>query len=73
MSFDLRAARLNAGLAQRQLAKTCKVSLSTIQGLEDGKGAHPRNAKKVADFFGVLVTDLMPLDSGDDDELEEAA
>jgi transcriptional regulator with XRE-family HTH domain len=72
VSFNLQAARLNAGLSQRALAKKCKVSLSTIQGLEDGKGAHPRNAKKVADHFEVLVTDLMPL-GGDDDELEQAA
>lgn len=64
--FDLRRARLNAGLTQRELAKNCGVPLSTVQRLEDRQGATPRNAKRVADFFSteehpVLVTDLLPL------------
>lgn len=60
--FDILVARLNAGLTQRALAKECGVSLTTIQGLEAGKGATPSNAKKVADFFEVQVTDLMPVE-----------
>lgn len=62
MSFDLRAARLNAGLSQRALAETVGVKLPTIQRLEDGLGAYPANAKKVADYFDVQVTDLMPIE-----------
>lgn len=62
MKFDLVEARLNKGLSQRDLAAQCDVALSTIQRLEDGKTAHPRNAKKVADHFEVQVTDLMPLE-----------
>jgi transcriptional regulator with XRE-family HTH domain len=60
--FDLRTARLNAGLSQRALAEKVGVNLATIQGLEDGRAAHPQNAKKVADEFGVKVTDLIPVE-----------
>lgn len=62
MTFDLVLARVNAGLSQRDLAEAVDVSRGTIKALEDGGTAHPANAKKVADFFGVQVTDLMPLD-----------
>lgn len=62
MSYDVVAARLNLGMTQRALAQKAKVGLSTVQRLEEGKGAHPRNAKRVADVLGVQVTDLMPLD-----------
>lgn len=61
-SFSLTAARINAGLSQRQLAQKVPVGLETIRRLERGEGAHPENAKKVADYFGVKVTDLMPLE-----------
>lgn len=58
--FDLRSARLNAGLSQRKLAAVVGVSRMTVQNLEAGRGAHPVNAKKIADHFGVEVTDLLP-------------
>ena len=58
--FDLRSARLNKGLTQRALAVEAGVSLATVQRLEGGLGARPDNAKRLADFFGVQVTDLMP-------------
>lgn len=61
-TFDFRAARINLGLTQRGLAAETGVSLTTIQRLENGATATPRNAKKVADFFEVKVTDLMPVD-----------
>lgn len=59
--FDLRTARINAGLTQRELAETVGVQLPTIQRLEGGLGAYPSNAKKVADFFKVKVEQLMPI------------
>jgi predicted transcriptional regulator len=58
--FDLRSSRLNLGKTQRELALECGVSLTTIQRLEDGRGAIPRNAKRVADYFEIRVTDLVP-------------
>jgi transcriptional regulator with XRE-family HTH domain len=60
-AFDVRAARVNAGLSQRALAEECGVSLTVVQRLENGATATPRNAKKVADYFQVQVTDLLPV------------
>jgi DNA-binding XRE family transcriptional regulator len=63
MSFDLRAARLNAGHTQRSLAAEVGVPRQTIATLEDGSGrAHPANAKKIADYFAVQVTDIRPVE-----------
>jgi transcriptional regulator with XRE-family HTH domain len=60
MMFDLRTARLNRGLSIRQAARETGVAEPTIRRLEAGEGAHPANAKKVADYFGVQVVDLLP-------------
>lgn len=60
--FNLRAARINRGWSQEDLAGETGVSVDTIQRLEAGKGARPANAKKIADVFGVQVTDLMPIE-----------
>jgi len=57
--FDLVAARLNAGLTQRRLAEETDVPYQTVQRLEGGMGARPANVKKIADYFGVKVTDLI--------------
>lgn len=62
MSFDLTTQRLNSGHSIRSLARELEVPEQSIRRLEDGKGIHPANAKKVADFFGIQVTDIMPLD-----------
>lgn len=60
--FDLALARLRAGYSQRSLAVELGVHRGTLKTLEDGGTVHPANAKKVADFFGVQVTDLMPVE-----------
>ena len=63
MSFDLTEARLNAGLSIRGLADELDVGQHSIRALERGDGrVHPATAKKIADRFGVQVTDLMPVD-----------
>lgn len=59
--FDLAVARINRGLSQRALATEVGVGLETIRRLEGGQGARPSNAKRVADFFDVQVTDLLPI------------
>lgn len=61
--FDLVAARLDKGLTQRALAEELGIGRETIRRLERGLGAHPSTAKKVADYFGVRVTDIMPLEA----------
>lgn len=62
MTFDLTAARVNRGLSRRVLASKVGVGRETIRRLEHGERVHPATAKKVADFFNVQVTDLMPAD-----------
>lgn len=59
MTFDLATAYLNAGYSRRGFAREVGVAEHTVRRLEDGEGVHPANAKKVADFFGVKVTDLI--------------
>jgi ribosome-binding protein aMBF1 (putative translation factor) len=59
-SFNLKAARLNAGLNRNQLAEKIGVHRIVIKRLEDGETTSPASAKQVADFFGVNVTDLEP-------------
>jgi DNA-binding XRE family transcriptional regulator len=58
---ELAAARLNAGYSRRGLADHIDVPEQTLRRLESGEGCSPAYAKRVADFFGVQVTDLMPL------------
>ena len=58
----LRAAYLNRGLSRRQFADELGVPEQSIRRLEAGKGIHPSNAKKVADFLGLQVTDLLPFE-----------
>lgn len=61
-TFDLTAARMNRGYSIKSLARELEVHEHSIRRLERGEGGvHPATAKKVADFFEVLVTDVMPL------------
>lgn len=66
MSFDLRTARLNAGLSQRALAQLVDVSKNTIVAMEKDPAyrPHPANAKRIADYFDIQVTDLIPVEDG---------
>lgn len=61
-SAELRQARINAGYGIRGLARHLDVHEQTIRRLEEGLPVRPENAKPVADFFGVQVTDLIPLE-----------
>ena len=58
---ELAAARLNAGYSRRGLADHIDVPEQSLRRLESGEGITPAYAKRIADFFGVQVTDLMPL------------
>jgi transcriptional regulator with XRE-family HTH domain len=60
--FDLRTARLNAGHTVRSLAAELKIDQRTLARLEAGGVVHPANALRVADYFDVQVTDLMPVE-----------
>jgi transcriptional regulator with XRE-family HTH domain len=65
---NLRAARLNRGLSVREAAKEIGVKPSTLRRAEHGDGVHPGTAKKIADYYGVRVTDIWPLPDPDPDE-----
>lgn len=59
-SFDLRKARLNAGFSRRRAAQAIGVGEYVLRRLEEGQRVHPAKAKRVADYFGIQVTDLAP-------------
>lgn len=60
--IDLRKERINRGLSGRQAAKEMGVEPDTLARAERGEGVpHPRNAKLIADFYGVKATDLWPV------------
>ncbi len=61
-SAEIRAGYINEGYSRRSFAEHIDVPEGTIRRLESGLAIHPENAKKVADFLGVRVTDLMPLE-----------
>lgn len=65
MSFDLTASRLNAGHTRVSLAEAVGVPRYTVDRLEKGLSIHPASAKRIADYFGVKVTDLMPAQQRD--------
>lgn len=58
----LRSARLDKGLTLRQAAMRIGLSWKTLQRAEVGLSQpHPGTAKKVADFYGLKVSDLWPV------------
>lgn len=59
--INLTVERLNRGYSINSLAEELGVHRNVITRLEAGESVHPSNAKKVADYFGVKVTDLMPV------------
>lgn len=60
--MNLTAERLNRGLSVLAAAEEIGVHRATLTALERGERVHPANAKKIADYFGCQVTDLMPLE-----------
>lgn len=63
MTPTLEERRLNAGLSHEELAKEIGVSHPTLRRVEQtGNRPIPKVAKKIADYYGVKVTDLWPVD-----------
>ena len=56
---DVRAGYLNQGMSRRQFATSIGVAEGTIRRLELGEQIRPATAKRIADFFGCKVTDLL--------------
>ena len=65
--MNLEAARLNLGLTRIAAAKKVGVSERVLRYAESGGRPGPANAKKIADFYGVRVTDIFPLDEPEPD------
>ena len=61
-AVHLIGARRNAGLSQRAAAEAIGVSRDVLLRAESGEGIRPRHAKLIADFYGVLVTDIWPVE-----------
>jgi len=58
--------RLNRGMNSREAALEIGVTQAVLLRAEGGDGVRPRHAKLIADFYGVKVTDLWPVEhSGD--------
>ena len=60
--MNITAERLNRGLSVAAAAKEIGVHRATLTSLESGARVHPESAKKIADFYGCQVTDLMPVE-----------
>lgn len=59
--LNLEAERLNQGHSLRSGAKAIGITRETLERAERGAGVHPSSAKKIADFYGVKVTDIWPV------------
>lgn len=60
--MNLEAERLNMGLSPEEIAEKMGVHSRTLRRAEQGHRPHPRHMKKIADFYGVKVTDIWPVD-----------
>lgn len=62
VAFDLHAERVNRGLSLRRAGSQMGIAPNTLKQAENGSTTvHPGTAKKIADFYGVKVTDIWPL------------
>nr|WP_298567777.1 helix-turn-helix transcriptional regulator [uncultured Mogibacterium sp.] len=59
MEMSLKAARVNAGLTQKEAAKALKISKGTILSYEKYRTKPDIDtAKKIAELYGVTVNDI---------------
>ena len=67
MSFAENLTRIQAerGVTSYRIAKEIDVSQSSIVNWKNGTMPHPRNVKRLADYFNVPVDELL---AGDDAE-----
>jgi plasmid maintenance system antidote protein VapI len=68
----LRDKYLNAGMSRRAFARHIDVPEQSVRRFEDGEGISPSNAKKLADYLGCSVVELLE-PNGDDESTEVAA
>jgi lambda repressor-like predicted transcriptional regulator len=63
--MNLRVERLNSGKTIRARAEEIGVKSHVLRYAEQGGCPRPEQAKRIADFYGVKVTDLWPIDAPD--------
>lgn len=61
--MNLREERVNRGYSIRALARELNVPEQTIRRAEVGQAPSIANAHKLAEFYGVKVTDLWPVET----------
>lgn len=60
--IDLRALRVNRGIGLAEAAQAMGVHRSILARAESRENVpHPRNAVKIAAFYGLVPTDLWPV------------
>lgn len=63
MKVDLRGERINRGLSQAAAARAMGVDADALARAERGDTTpHPRNALKIASYYGYKVTDIWPVE-----------
>lgn len=60
LGMNLKAERMNRGLSRTAAAKVIGVPSHVLRYAERGGCPHLENAKVIADFYGVKVTDIWP-------------
>lgn len=63
VTIDLTAERLNRGWSLRQAAQEIGISPNVLSRAEDGTMPRPTSAKRIADVYGYMVTDIWPLEA----------
>lgn len=58
---QMRLARINNGHSIRGLARDLQVPEQSIRRIEKGLGISLSYAKRIADYHGVQVTDILPV------------
>lgn len=73
VDFNLRAARLNRGLPMKRAALFMNVEWWVLRDAEAGRSQpNPENAKRIADFYGLRVTEIWPVEDRTADEVTAA-
>lgn len=62
MSVNLEVERLNRGLSTREAARQIGIARGTLERAERQDRVFPSSAKLIADFYGVRVTDIWPVE-----------
>lgn len=61
-TLDFRAERLNRGLSQEAMAAHIGIPRRVWQRAEAGFGVRAQHALSIADYFGLQVTDIWPVE-----------